>query len=172
MRCLATQGGTVYPGGEPRPDEILIHAGVSRAKATNRHGEWNTIELICLGGDSIHIVNGHVTMRLSGARRTVRCARLDEGLIGLQSEGAEVFFRNIRGSANLRDPGRSRQSVIKGNLVLTGQELAIRRAITEEFLEVPGVDAVYEKSALVRRGGRTFRPDRGGAAGRAGTRAK
>jgi hypothetical protein len=29
-------------------------------------GEWNTVELIALGEDSIHIVNGKVVMRLHG----------------------------------------------------------------------------------------------------------
>ncbi|HEX2860049.1 MAG TPA: DUF1080 domain-containing protein [Lacunisphaera sp.] len=59
------------------------------------HGEWNTIELICFGADSIHIVNGQVVMRLAGARKQPGGEVLDEGLIGLQSEGAEVFFRDI-----------------------------------------------------------------------------
>ena len=30
-------------------------------------GEWNTVELVCLRDDSIHIVNGKVVMRLHGA---------------------------------------------------------------------------------------------------------
>jgi hypothetical protein len=58
-------------------------------------GEWNTIEVICLGSDSIHVVNGKVVMRLAGARKQPGGEVLDEGLIGLQSEGAEVFFRNL-----------------------------------------------------------------------------
>ena len=32
-------------------------------------GEWNTVELIALGDDSIHIVNGKVVMRLHGPLR-------------------------------------------------------------------------------------------------------
>lgn len=59
------------------------------------HGEWNTIEVICLGSDSIHIVNGKVAMRLTGARKQSDGSPLDSGLIGFQSEGAEIFFRNI-----------------------------------------------------------------------------
>ena len=59
-------------------------------------GEWNTIELICLGADSIHIVNGHVVMRLAGARKQPGGEALSSGLVGLQSEGAEIFFRDIQ----------------------------------------------------------------------------
>jgi hypothetical protein len=61
------------------------------------HGEWNTIELICLGDQSIHIVNGKVVMRLSKATRLdgAAPAPLTAGKILLQSEGAEILYRNI-----------------------------------------------------------------------------
>lgn len=61
-------------------------------------GEWNTIELICLGGDSIHIVNGHVVMRLRDARRKGEYGDwlpLTAGRICLQTEGAEVWYRDV-----------------------------------------------------------------------------
>jgi hypothetical protein len=61
-------------------------------------GEWNTIELICIGGDSIHIVNGHVVMRLHDARQkgaNGEWPALTAGRICLQSEGAEVYYRNV-----------------------------------------------------------------------------
>lgn len=58
-------------------------------------GEWNTIEVVCVGGDSLHVVNGQVVMRLAGARKQADGQILDTGLVGLQSEGAEVFYRNI-----------------------------------------------------------------------------
>jgi hypothetical protein len=60
-------------------------------------GEWNTVELICLGDESIHIVNGKVVMRLTKATRLDGAAPtpLTSGRILLQSEGAEVFYRNI-----------------------------------------------------------------------------
>jgi hypothetical protein len=60
-------------------------------------GEWNTIELVCYGADSIHIVNGKIVMRLHDPRRIDRAAPepVIEGPIILQSEGAEVFYRDI-----------------------------------------------------------------------------
>jgi hypothetical protein len=60
-------------------------------------GEWNTVELVCLGEDSLHIVNGKVVMRLHGPLRIDRTphASVTSGPIILQSEGAEVFYRAI-----------------------------------------------------------------------------
>lgn len=61
------------------------------------HGSWNTLDLICLGDSSIHVVNGKVVMRLSRARilEGGSPVPLDSGRICLQTEGAEVFYRDI-----------------------------------------------------------------------------
>jgi len=61
-------------------------------------GEWNTVELVTFGEDSIHIVNGTVVMRLHGPLRIDRAVpeSVTSGPIILQSEGAEVFYRDIR----------------------------------------------------------------------------
>lgn len=61
------------------------------------HGNWNTVELICWGDSSIHIVNGKVVMRLYNSAQIKRGLRrpLRSGIIALQSEGAELFYRNI-----------------------------------------------------------------------------
>jgi len=60
-------------------------------------GEWNTVELICLGEESIHIVNGKVVMRLHGPKRIDghTPASVTTGPIIFQSEGAEIFYRAI-----------------------------------------------------------------------------
>lgn len=70
---------------------------VKAADHEKPHGEWNTVELICVGGESLHIVNGHVVMRLSDPRQQLgdSWAPLASGRISLQSEGAEVFYRDI-----------------------------------------------------------------------------
>ena len=61
-------------------------------------GEWNTVELIAFGEEAIHIVNGKVVMRLHGPLRidTGIPASVTSGPIILQSEGAEIFYRDIR----------------------------------------------------------------------------
>jgi hypothetical protein len=70
---------------------------VKQPDAEKPNGEWNTVELICLGGDSIHVVNGKVVMRLHNARRidgpTPR--PVTSGPLILQSEGSEVFYRAV-----------------------------------------------------------------------------
>ena len=60
-------------------------------------GEWNTVELVAFGDDFIHIVNGRVVMRLHGALRIDSDVPtpVHTGPIILQSEGAEVFYRDI-----------------------------------------------------------------------------
>ena len=60
-------------------------------------GEWNTLELYCLGQRSVHVVNGHVVMRLSGIRQPTPAGEvpLTGGHVQLQSEAAEVFYRDI-----------------------------------------------------------------------------
>jgi hypothetical protein len=62
-------------------------------------GEWTTLELICYEGKSLHIVNGHVVMVLKDSRYTLPDQKevpLTRGRIQLQSEAAEVFYRNIQ----------------------------------------------------------------------------
>ena len=61
-------------------------------------GEWNTLELICFGDKSIHIVNGHVVMALSGSvyKDGKDLKPLTKGKIQLQSEAAEVFYKEIQ----------------------------------------------------------------------------
>ena len=60
-------------------------------------GQWNTVELVCFRNDYIHIVNGKVVMRLHGAMRIDSDVPtpVASGPIILQSEGAEVFYRDI-----------------------------------------------------------------------------
>ena len=51
-------------------------------------GEWNEYDIVCRG-DSIRVMVNGVLMN-----EATRCTEF-EGRIGLQSEGAEVEFRNI-----------------------------------------------------------------------------
>lgn len=63
------------------------------------NGQWTTIDLICYQGKSLHIVNGHLVMVLKNSRSTQPDGKeipLTSGKIQLQSEAAEVFYRNIR----------------------------------------------------------------------------
>jgi hypothetical protein len=63
--------------------------------AEKSHGQWNNVELITLGDSSIHVVNGKVVMRLYNSRTMSPKKPLDSGKIILQSEGAEVYYKDI-----------------------------------------------------------------------------
>lgn len=63
--------------------------------AEKPHGQWNDIELIVMDGNSIHIVNGKVVMRLFNSRIGSSQKSLNSGRIILQSEGAEVYYKDI-----------------------------------------------------------------------------
>tara|TARA_R110002167_G_scaffold91238_2_gene245511 strand:+ start:527 stop:1054 length:528 start_codon:yes stop_codon:yes gene_type:complete len=63
--------------------------------AERPHGEWNDVELICIGTTSVHIVNGKEVMRLYNSRKMGSKKRLDVGKLILQSEGAEVFYKDL-----------------------------------------------------------------------------
>jgi hypothetical protein len=59
---------------------------------------WNRITLYVLGGTSVHVFNSQVAMVLDNPRQLLdgKEVALSRGKIQLQSEGAEVFYRNIR----------------------------------------------------------------------------
>jgi hypothetical protein len=89
------KGGMKYtvPSKESGGPRVVKSADYERPT-----GEWNTIELLCVGGTSVHVVNGKVNMVLTNSRQIVNKKEvpLVVGKIQLQSEGAEVFYRNIQ----------------------------------------------------------------------------
>lgn len=63
------------------------------------HGKWNTLDLICLGDTSLHIVNGKVVIALFNSRyknSDDKIVPLKKGKIQIQSEGAEIVYKNIQ----------------------------------------------------------------------------
>jgi hypothetical protein len=71
-------------------------------------GEWNTIDLYCYGDTSVHMVNGKVVMvlyKLSQPQDNDQSA-LTKGKIQLQSEGAEIFYRNFELEEIAAIPGK------------------------------------------------------------------
>ncbi len=59
---------------------------------------WNTIDLVCFNGRSLHIVNGHVVMILENSRYydNGNILPLTKGKIQVQSEAAEVYYKDIK----------------------------------------------------------------------------
>jgi hypothetical protein len=60
-------------------------------------GEWTELELICYKDKSLHIINGNVVMILKNSRymKDGKSFPLIRGKIQLQSEAAEVFYKDI-----------------------------------------------------------------------------
>ncbi len=71
-------------------------------------GEWNTIDLFCFGDASVHMMNGAILLTLQNSRQLENGTEIPlvKGKIQIQSEGAEVFYRNIkiRSIDKLTDP--------------------------------------------------------------------
>jgi hypothetical protein len=61
-------------------------------------GGWNKLDLICVGQTGFHVVNGTLNLVLTNIRRVAdgKEEPVSRGRIQLQSEGAEVYYRNIR----------------------------------------------------------------------------
>jgi hypothetical protein len=70
---------------------------IKRPDAEKPSGEWNTIDLYCYGDTTVHVVNGEVVMVLYNLRQPEGTGDkpLAKGKIQIQSEGAEVFYRNL-----------------------------------------------------------------------------
>jgi hypothetical protein len=81
----------------PNTQQLTQKRAVKSVDAERPTGEWNTVEIICVGGTSRHLINGVENMVLMNSRRMVdgKEVPLTKGRIQLQSEGAEIFFRNI-----------------------------------------------------------------------------
>lgn len=79
------------PSGEMMTFEERSPVGrhvVKSPDAENPTGEWNTLEVYCFGDSAVHVVNGVVVMKLYHSNLT-------KGKIQFQSEGAEVYYRNL-----------------------------------------------------------------------------
>lgn len=70
---------------------------VQHSSDYEKPGEWNEVELICFEDKSVHLVNGHAVMALSQSvyRDEHTLKSLIKGRIQLQSEAAEVFYKDI-----------------------------------------------------------------------------
>jgi hypothetical protein len=87
-----------------RPGAPLLTVGGTPRRAIkaldneNPTGAWNTVEVLCRAGKCLHVVNGKVNLVLTNPRQPAAdggMVPLTKGRLQIQSEGAEVFYRNI-----------------------------------------------------------------------------
>jgi hypothetical protein len=77
-------------GGRLQSRKSGQHYAKNGAKVHGLDGQWNLCEVIVMGDQySIHKLNGEIVNLATGLTAK-------EGIIGLQSETAEIFYRNIR----------------------------------------------------------------------------
>ena len=81
-----------------RADNSIGRHCIKSADAENPSGSWNTLDLYCYGDTSVHVVNGRLMMILyhSAQLSNGQVLPLTRGSIQLQSEGAEVFYKEIK----------------------------------------------------------------------------
>ncbi|WOO43351.1 DUF1080 domain-containing protein [Rubellicoccus peritrichatus] len=72
----------------------VTHSGSKEAP----HGEWNTVEIYTLGQTSVFVVNGTPNMVIFNAFQKSPDGNipLTRGKLQLQSEAAEIFYRDIK----------------------------------------------------------------------------
>tara|TARA_R110002126_G_scaffold291731_2_gene456138 strand:- start:8378 stop:9985 length:1608 start_codon:yes stop_codon:yes gene_type:complete len=72
------------------------------------NGEWNTLDIYCLGSESIHLVNGYIVNRVKNARYDIdgKTIPVTKGKIQIQSEAAEVYYKNIKISQITKFPSK------------------------------------------------------------------
>ncbi len=85
------------PGG----NEKTINSGLFMIRASknyeNPYGDWNSVDLYVYNDKAAHVINNKVSLVAINLRHVIEgeASFLTKGKIQLQSEGAEVFYRNI-----------------------------------------------------------------------------
>ncbi len=71
---------------------------IKQGDAENASGEWNTLDLFCNADTSVHVINGKPMMVLYNSKQMAngQVLPLKKGKLQIQSEGAEVFYKDIR----------------------------------------------------------------------------
>ncbi|MFT5904560.1 MAG: hypothetical protein ACI9E1_000144 [Cryomorphaceae bacterium] len=100
-RYLAEKHGGVLIHPSPFGGRTIFARYPDNKQNTKPYGEWNTLEAIVRGSESVEIIlNGQVVNRLTKLRAVKKGSKepgnpLITGGIGLQSEGQEIFYRNF-----------------------------------------------------------------------------
>ena len=87
--------GSVY--FDPRVDSVLDTDAYTNALVENDEplGNWNQLDLYVLGDEAVHVVNGELAFFAQDIR-DANNKPLTKGQIQLQSEAAEVYFKNMK----------------------------------------------------------------------------
>lgn len=98
---LSEKDGGAPVEASPFRNRTILARYPANTPNSSPHGEWNTLEAIVHGSDSVEIIhNGHTVNRITNLRDLSEGNKepgepLAPGGIGLQSEGQEIFYRNF-----------------------------------------------------------------------------
>jgi hypothetical protein len=100
IRAFPKAAGAEAPRWDPKAPWMQFVSPNNHALAgsdEDRGSEWNRLELVCFQDDCVHIVNGKVVMALANARYRdgEKWIPMTGGKLQIQSEAAEVFYRDI-----------------------------------------------------------------------------
>lgn len=88
------------PAGEVKKFSTEHNGQLVKKSADHENplGEWNTVDLYCVGRTAVHVVNGQTVMvnNNTGIVENGTVKPLQSGKIQLQSEGAEMFIRTMK----------------------------------------------------------------------------
>lgn len=89
------------PGAQPVTFQDKTPVGrwcIKNPDSEKPSGQWNVVDLYCVGDTCVHVLNGKVNLVVTHARHVVngQVVPLTKGKIQLQSEGSEVFYRAIQ----------------------------------------------------------------------------
>ncbi|WP_159023913.1 family 16 glycoside hydrolase [Formosa sp. L2A11] len=77
-------------GGIPEDKSDWMHLAKPTTNYNALNNKWNTCEIIVMGGEyTIHKLNGEIVNMAFNLTP-------ESGIIGFQSETAEIYYRNIR----------------------------------------------------------------------------
>jgi hypothetical protein len=91
------------PSNPPFDPAAPLHTGIGVVahgpSEEKPHGEWNTIEIYTIGDTAVHVVNGTPNMVLFDTGRWAGdkgFVPIKKGKIQIQSEAAEIFYRDLK----------------------------------------------------------------------------
>jgi hypothetical protein len=94
-KYVYSKDGELTPSIPGTPTKIVAKDGDYEKPS----GEWNTVELYCFGRTSVHVVNGKVNMINYNSGKYLgegNIEPLTKGKIQFQSEGGEMFMKNLK----------------------------------------------------------------------------
>ncbi len=88
------KGKPLWDTSQPYSEAGSVSRDRSR-EYENPPEKWNRVDIIAIGDQSMHFINKSLVLALDNIRHKETGERLESGQIQLQSEGAEVFYKNI-----------------------------------------------------------------------------